>query len=208
MVFYKMFEVYEAGNLVGEIFTEYPASDIHEILCFVGRFKRDSLEIDNSAKKYADTNFGMVFTEDLVDKLDDIFSFWNKRKKKMAGWIERINFHTGKLGYEYSKSNSEEWIFIEDKRIKKDDIKKIPRDEIIEGFSKIEEKYVNDEFAGESFRLPDGTIFELERSEIGFKKDDGGLIIIDYDLPTFNDLINLWKNRRSKYEVQIQKPPE
>ena len=60
--FYKMYEVYEAGKIVGEIFTEYPESDIHEILCFVGRFKRDSLQIDNNSTRYADTDSGMIFT--------------------------------------------------------------------------------------------------------------------------------------------------
>jgi hypothetical protein len=205
VVVYKNYELYDAGKLVGEIFTQYPVNDIYRCGCFVGTLKHDSVEIDNDSVRFGDTNHGMVFTKDLVDKLDDVFGFWNKRKNKMAGWIQRASFHTSGLGYEYSKPGSDKWVFIEEKRLNKNDIKKVSKEEKIQGFNKIEEEYVNDEISGESYRLSDGTVLVFERNEVGFKKDDCGLIIAEHDLPVFKELVDLWKVRRKNYSVLIKK---
>jgi hypothetical protein len=199
VVLYKYLELFEDGKLKGEIFTQYPVSDILESCCIVGTLKKDEAEIDNGIIRYGDTNYGLIFTDKIVNSLDDIFKLWNKRKKNMAGWISRSSFHTGMIGCEYAKPSSDDWVFIEKKRFSEREIKKISKKETVDGFSKILEEYIGDELVSESFKLSDGTILKFVRDEIGFKKEDRGLILKEYDFEVFNELIDLWKCRRSIY---------
>ena len=201
VVLYKYSELFEDGKLKGEIFTQYPVSDILQSCCIVGKMKKDGIEVDNGSVRYGDTNYGLIFTDELVNSLDRIFKLWEKRKTSMAGWISRGSPHTGMIGCEYAKPGSDDWVFIEKKRLRERDIKKTAKKEEIDGFSKIEDEYIDDELVSESFKLSDGTILKLEREEIGFKKDDRGLILKKYDFEIFKEFIDLWKNRRSNYET-------
>ena len=201
VVLYKYSELFEDGKLEGEIFTQYPVNDILQCCCIVGTLKKDTVEIENGSVHYSDTNYGLIFTDEIVDSLDRIFKLWEKRKTSMAGWISRGSFHTGLIGCEYAKPGSDEWEFIEKKRLRERDIKKTAKKEEINGFNKVQEEYTNDELVSESFKLSDGTILKLEREEIGFKKEDRGLILKEYDFEIFKEFIELWKNRRSNYET-------
>lgn len=199
VVVYKHSEFFEDGKMKGEIFTQYPVRDILESCCIVGTLKSDGVEIENGSIRYGDTNYGLIFTDEIVSCLDGVLHLWNKRKKSMAGWISRCSFHTGMIGCEYAKPGSDDWVFIEEKRLNEKDIKKISKKENIDGFCKIQEEYINDELTSESFKLSDGTVVKLERNEIGFKKEQRGLILKEYDLEVFHELINMWKIRRKSY---------
>ena len=199
VVLYKHSELFEDGKIKGEIFTEYPEGDLTEPFCIVATMKKDEIEIDSGTTRYEGVNFGLIFSNDLVDCLEDIFNFWLKHKKSMAGWIFRASCHSGKLGCDYVKPGSDDWIFIEEKRIRQKDIKKISKKENIGGFCKIQEEYINDELTSESFELIDGTVVKMERDEIGFRKEDRGLILRDYELEVFNELIDMWKIRKKSY---------
>ena len=201
VVVYKYSDLFEDGKLVGEIFTEYPVGDLFQSSGIVATLKKDGVEIENRGIQYSDTSFGLIFTNRLVDCLDDVFDFWNKRRKGMAGFISRVSFHTGLLGCEYSKPGSDDWVFIEGKHISEKDIRKVSKNENVDGFHMVEEEYIDDELVSESFKLFDGTILKLERSEIGFKKDNRGVILREYEVDVFNEFIGLWKKRRSKYEI-------
>ena len=201
VVVYKYSDLFEDGRLVGEIFTEYPVGDLFQSSGIVATLKKEGVEIENRGIQYSDTGFGLIFTNKLVDCLDYIFDLWNKRKKDMAGWISRGSFHTGLIGCEYSKPGSDDWVFIEGKHISEKDIRKVSKNENVDGFHLVEEEYVDGELVSESFELFDGTILKLERSEIGFKKDNRGVILREYEVDVFNELIGLWKKRRNKYEI-------
>jgi hypothetical protein len=162
--------------------------------------KKDGIKIENGSVRYGDSNYGLIFTDNLVDCLDEVFELWNNRKKNMAGWISRGSPHTGMIGCEYAKPGSDEWVFIEKKRLREKDIKKISKKEKINGFYKIQEEIINDELTSESFKLLDGTILKIERNEIGFKKDQRGLILMEYDIEVFKEFINMWKVRRKSYD--------
>ena len=201
VVVYKYSDLFEDGKLVGEIFTEYPVGDLFQSSGIVATLKKEGVEIENRGIQYSDTSFGLIFTNRLVDCLDDVFDLWNKRRKDMAGWISRGSFHTGLIGCEYSKPGSDDWVFIEGKHISEKDIRKVSKNENVDGFHMVEEEYIDDELVSESFKLFDGTILKLERSEIGFKKDNRGVILREYEVDVFNEFIGLWKKRRSKYEI-------
>lgn len=201
VVVYKHSEIFEDGKLKGEIFTQYPVDDIYRSCCIVGTFKKDEAEIENGSVWYDDTNYGLIFNDKLVESIDGILLLWNKRKKNMAGWISRGSPHTGMIGCEYAKPGSDDWVYIEKKRLSERDVKKTSINEEIDGFKKVQDEYINDELVSESFKLADGTILKIEREEIGFKKENRGLILKEYDFEVFNEFIDLWGNRRSNYEI-------
>jgi hypothetical protein len=200
VVLYKHSEVFEDNKCKGEIFTQEPVSDPVDSCCIVGMLQKDEVVIENNGICYTDTLYGLIVTDSFVNCLDDILALWDTRKKNMAAWIARGNFHTGMTGCEYAKPGSDDYVFIEKKHLNKRNIKKISKKETVLGLCKIEEEYINDELVSMSFLLSDETIMKLERSQIGFKNKNNGLIIREYEIDVFKEIIDLWMKRRDTYE--------
>jgi len=197
---YKNSEIFKDGKLIGEIFSNEETGSSG---CgFVGALKKNFIEIENSSKRYSETYKGIQFDEHKIKMINKIIKIWKKRKCNLAGWVARGAVFYGLTGYDHSKPGSNEWTYIKKKNEKDQiiDIEEIQKEEIIDGFNKIKEKYYNNELAEEIFNLHDGMTFILERKEFGIKNGKRGLIVRDHELLIFNELIKTWKVRRDLYE--------
>lgn len=198
---YKHTDVFEHNKLQAEIFTEYPIDNLIEPCCIVGTFKKNEIKIENGIICFRDTYQGFTFDIKILKILDEIFKLWDKRKKHMAGWNSRGSPTTGMKGWDYSKPGSNDWTFINKKDHPNWEIKKVDKKEEIDGFQKINEQYVYNELYSETFEIFDGIKIVFEKNNIGFKKGEHGLILFEYNLDVFYELLGMWKDRRDIYEL-------
>ena len=194
---YKNSEIFKNGKLIGEVFSNEETGNGGS--GFVGILKKIFIEIENNRKRYSETYKGIQFDEEKIKIVNKFIEVWKKRRHNLAGWVARGSGFSGLIGYNYSKPGSDKWTYIK-KKNKLIDIKELKKDEIIDGFNIVREKYYNDELTVEIFNLFDGMTFGLRRKEFGIKNGKRGLIVRVHELPIFNVLIKTWEVRRDLYE--------
>ena len=197
---YKNSELFKNGKLIGEIFSNEERGGIESD--FVGILKKKFIEIKNNTTGYSEEDDdGIRFDEHKIKMINKFIKVWKKRRCNLAGWEACGAWFSGLTGYDHSKPGSDKWTYIKKKNEKDHiiNIKEIKKEEIIDDFNKIKEKYYNNELTEEIFNLHDGTTFILERKEFGFKKGKRGLIVRDFELSVFNELIKTWEVRRELY---------
>jgi len=185
MMIFKQQEIFEDGELRGEIFSKMQHGD------WTLQAAMQTDQIGFFKTEYEDV---LVFDKDTITELTTAINVWQQRRMQYAGYYPILAHVKGLVGYAYMPP----WSTVETRlnRSEVDDEETVKtKKEKIAGLQKIKEIFFNDEFAKERFLLDGGILCTMTRSYIRLEQGENTLRLHEDDRHTITECIQTWKKR-------------